>query len=505
VIVASLLVAGFVVLPFLGQSLLPTLKDTNLLIRSDGASGTSRQEMSRLTTLTGRDLRSIPGVRNFGAHIGRAVTGDEVVGINSSELWISLDPAADHDATVSSLQQAAGAYPGISREVLSYTQEAVREALTGTNDAIVVRIFGPDLEGLRTKAAEVHQALAGIEGIVDLHTELQVEEATVEIEPDLSRTQQYGLTPGEVRRAAATYVNGLEVGNLFEEQKVFEVMVAGIADTRHSLTSIREMLIDTPNGGHVRLEDVADVRVAPSPNAIKREGVSRRIDVGANVQGRDLGSVARDVEERLKAIDFPREFHPVLLGEYAERQAAQQRMLSFVIAALIGIFLLLQAAFASWRLAALTFITLPAALVGGVIAVFASDGMISLGSLVGFLAILGIAARNAIMLISHYQHLEQVEGMSFGPELVARGARERLPAILLTGVITGLILTPLIVAGNIPGHEIVRPMAMVILGGLVTSICLSLFVLPALYLRFAVRPQSDPLGMQVSAEPQLTA
>ena len=469
--------------------------------------GTSRLEMNRILTLAANELRDIPGVDNVSAHIGRAVTGDEVVGINASGLWVSLDPAADRDATLAKIQERLEAYPGVSHDVLSYGQEKVREALTGTDDAIVVRIFGPDLEGLRAKAEEVRQAMVGIAGIVDVRTELQVEEATVEIEPVLAKTQSYGLTPGEVRRAAATLVNGLEVGNLFEEQKVFEVVVAGTPDVRHSLTSIQELLIDTPDGRHVRLADVADVRIAASPNIIQREGVSRRIDVSANVSGRDLASVTRKVEQRLQAIDFPLEYHPVMLGEYAERQAAQSRLLGLVAAAVLGVFLLLQAAFGSWRLATLTFLVLPAALVGGVLAAYASDGMISLGSLVGFLAVLGIAARHGIMLISHYQHLEQVEGEPFGTELVVRGTKERLVPILMTMATTGVALIPTVVAGNIPGHEIARPIAIVILGGLITSTLLNLFVVPALYLRFganATEPVEDTGTGTPVVGPQLT-
>ncbi|HEX6287733.1 MAG TPA: efflux RND transporter permease subunit [Herpetosiphonaceae bacterium] len=495
-VVVVVTLVGLAALPFLGQSLLPPLKDSNLLIRSVAAPGTSQPEMSRLAVQTGRELRAIPGVRNYGAHLGRAITGDDIVGINSSGLWVSIDPSADHDATVAAVQQAVEGYPGVSRSVLSYLHERVREALTGTSDAIVVRIFGPDLDGLRAKAEEVRQALAGIDGIVDLRTEAQVEEPTVEIEVDLDRARQYGLTPGEVRRSAATLVNGLEVGNLFEEQKVFEVVVMGTSSTRHSMTSLQELLIDTPDGGHVRLKDVADVRIVASPNAIRREGVSRRIDVGANVQGRDLGSVAREVEQRLQGISFPLEYHPVVLGEYAERQAAQRRMLGLAIASAIGIFLLLQAAFGSWRLATLIFLTLPSALVGGVLAALLSGGVISLGSLVGFLAVLGIAARNGVMLISHYQHLEQIEGEPFGPGLVVRGTKERLTPIVLTMATTALALSPLIVAGTIPGHEIVRPMAIVILGGLVTSTLLNLFVVPALYLRFGSSPEASLASAQ---------
>jgi Cu/Ag efflux pump CusA len=202
------------------------------------------------------------------------------------------------------------------------------------------------------------------------------------------------------------------------------------------------------------------------------------------VRGRDLGSVAREVEQRLETVDFPLGYHPELLGEYVERQAAEQRLQGFAVAAAIMIFFLLLAAFGNARLALLSFVTLPSALVGGVLGAYIGDGVISLGSLVGFFTILGIAARNGIMMINHFQHLERYEGETFGPDLVLRGARERLSPILMTALATGLAVVPLVIAGNLPGHEIEHPMAVVILGGLATSTLLNLFVLPSLYLRF---------------------
>ncbi|HEX6287735.1 MAG TPA: efflux RND transporter permease subunit [Herpetosiphonaceae bacterium] len=483
-IVGLIAAAGVAVLPFLGQSLLPSFKERDFLMHWLTKPGTSLPEMMRITTQASVELRAIPGVRNFGAHIGRALAADEVVGIDFGENWISVDPAADYDATLARVQTAVDGYPGLYRDVQTYLKERIKEVLTGTSETIVVRIFGPDLDVLHAKSAEVKQALEGIDGIIDLHEEHQEDIPQMEIEVDLAKAQRYGLTPGEVRRAAASYVNGIEVGDIFRDGKVIDVRIRGTSETRHSLTSVRELLIDTPDGGHVPLAEVADVRIVPTPNVIKREAVSRRLDVSANVRGRDLGSVAREVEQRLQTIEFPREYHPVVLGEYAERQAAESRLFWLAIAAALGIFFLLQASFGSWRLTILSFLTLPSALVGGVLAAFASDGIISLGSLVGFLTVLGIVARNGIMLISHYQHLEQAEGVPFGPALVVQGAKERLAPILMTGATTGLSLIPLIVAGNIPGHEIEHPMAIVILGGLITATLLNLFVVPPLYLRF---------------------
>jgi Cu/Ag efflux pump CusA len=446
--------------------------------------------MARITTLASRELRSIPGVRNVAAHIGRAVLGDQVVDVNSAQLAVSIDPAANYDATVDAIRKVVAGYPGIRSDVQTYLKERTKQALTGSSDDIVVRISGPELGVLRSKAEEVRKSLAQIAGTADVHTEFQVDQPQVDIQVDLAKAQRYGLKPGDVRRAASTLVAGIEAGSLFEEQKVFEVVVWGTPQTRQSLSSIRELLIDTPNGGQVRLGDVATVSIAPTPNVIHHETVSRRIDVSLNVRGRDPDAVVRDAQERLSAIKFPLEYHAQVLGEYQERQADQRRLLGFGIAAAIGVFLLLQAALGSWRLAALAFFTLPSALVGGVLAALALGNVLSLGSLIGLLAVFGIAVRNSIMLIDHYQHLEPHEGETFGPEFVLRGAGERLAPILMTALAAGLALLPLVIFGDIPGQEIARPMAIVIIGGLVTSTLLNLFIVPALYLRFGARAQA---------------
>jgi Cu/Ag efflux pump CusA len=288
----------------------------------------------------------------------------------------------------------------------------------------------------------------------------------------------------EPRVEPSTLLASEEVSDIFYGGKAYDVHVYSIPSARNSLTDVEELPIDTPDGGQVRLEQVADVRVAPTPNHVERELRSRRIDVGANVEGRDLASVVDEVEDAVDGVKFPREYHAEVLGESTELNAAQDRLFVFGIGAAIAIFLLLHAAFGNLRLAILTFLLLPMALVGGVLAVWLGDGVLSLGSLVGFLTVFGIAARNGILMISHFQHLERYEGEPFGPGLVLRGAQERLAPILMTASATGLALLPLAIPGAIPGHEIEHPMAIVILGGLVTATLLNLFVLPSLYLRF---------------------
>ncbi len=475
--------AGVLVLPQLGQSLLPSFKERDFLMHWLTQPGTSHGEMIRITTLGSRELRAIPGVRNFGAHIGQAESADEVVGVYFGENWISVDPSVDYDKTVTAIQNAVDGYPGLYRDVQTYLKERIREVLTGSSDAIVVRVYGQDLGILHEKADEIRGLIEGVEGAAEVHVELQVDEPQIEIKVDLTAAQRHGLKPGDVRRAVAAIVGSEEVGDLYWGGRTYDVRVWGTPATRNDLTAIKEMLLDTPRGGQVRLGDVADVRIMPTPNVIHHEGLSRYVEVSANVRGRDLGAVATEIQQRLDSVAFPLEYHAEMLGEYAERQSAQNQLLGFAIAAMIGILLLLKVSFGPWRLAILSFLTLPIALVGGAIAAWMGDGVISLGSLVGFLTVLGIVARNGIMLISHYQHLEHVEGMPFGSDLVLRGARERLAPILMTALATGFALAPLIVAGSIPGHEIEHPMAIVILGGLVTSTLLNLFVVPSLYLR----------------------
>jgi Cu/Ag efflux pump CusA len=347
---------------------------------------------------------------------------------------------------------------------------------------------------LRAKAEEVRKIMADIPGTVDSHVDLQVDVPQVEVEVNLAKAAKYGLKPGDVRRAASTLVAGEEVGDIFRGGRAYDTVVWSTPAARNSVSSISKLLIDTPSGSRVRIGDVATVAVRPVPNLIERQGDSRRLDVAAGVKGRDLGSVVRDLNARMTGVSYPRGYHAEVLGEYKERQAAQSRLFSSAGLAAIAILLLLQASFGSWRLATFAFLTLPMALVGGLLAAYLGGGIISLGSLVGFFTVFGIAARNGILLVNHCQHLEREEGETFGPALVLRGARERLSPILMTSLATGLALVPLIVLGDRPGHEIEYPLAIVIVGGLVTSTLLTLFVVPSLYLRFGRRRRgrADP-------------
>jgi CzcA family heavy metal efflux pump len=497
-------VVGLAVLPLMGTSLIPSFKDRNVLVRLDAEPGTSNPRMTEIATQLSRELRSIPGVDNVGAHVGRAITGDQLVDVNSGEVWVSIDSDADYDATVASIEDAVAGVQGARGDIVTYSEQKIRDVgalregenlvtgdgldvLTGSDKPLVVRVYGQNLDILRREATNVRTLMSQVDGVVDPRVEQPAEQPNVEIEVDLAKARQVGIKPGDVRRAEATLVQGLLVGSVFEEQKVFEVIVQGTPETRRSVSDIRNLLLDTPNGGHVRLGEVADVRVRNRPIAIERDAVSRFLDVETDVSGRSLDAVAGEVEDRLQSSVFPLEYHAEVLTQTTGAEINSGKMLAAAIAATFAVFLLLQAAFRSWRLAVLAFLTLPVALVGGVLAGLIDGAELSLGALAGFLALFGIAARNGLILIRHFQDLERLEGETFGTELVRRGTRERLGPILTTAAALALVALVFVILGSRPGLEIVNPMAVVILGGLVTTTLLSLFVLPALYLRFGGR------------------
>ena len=486
-VVAISLAVTAAAFPFLGEEFLPNFQEYDFLMHWVEKPGTSLEAMRRVTVNAGRELMDVEGVRNFGAHIGRAEVADEVVGINFTELWISLDPSVDYKTKVAEIQSVVDGYPGLTRDLLTYLRERIKEVLTGASATIVVRIFGPNLTQLAVTAGDVRQALSAVNGVADLTVQQLTVVPQVEVRMRPEAAQIAGVSPAQIRDSMATLLRGTKVGEIYDDQKIFDTVVWSLPAVRSDLFAIKRLPIDTRNGGYVPLEAVADVTLAPTPNEITREGGSRRIDVTTNVRDRDLGAVAQDIQAALAAVKFPEGYHAELLGEYAAREASQNRLLAIGFLSLLGILLILHVDFGSARLVAMVALTLPFALIGGVAAAFLSGGVLSLGSLVGFVTVLGIAARNGIMLVSHYRHLEDVERVPFGPELVERGAEERLAPILMTALATGLALVPIVVGGSRSGQEVEHPMAVVILGGLVTSTVLNLFLLPALYYRYGRR------------------
>jgi CzcA family heavy metal efflux pump len=497
----AFVVAASISLPFMSTSLLPTFKEEQLLIRWDGAPGTSLPEMNRITALASRELRSVEGVTDVGAHVGRAVGSDLSANANTAELWVSIDTSADYDATVAAIKEVTSGYPGMSQSIDAFSNERAKTVLsdTGTSRDIVVRLYGEEPEVLNAQAERVKNVVAAVDGIADPSVELPVTEPTVEVEVDLAKADAAGIKPGDVRRAAATLLGGIHVGNLFEQQKVFEVVVWGTPQTRNSLSSIQELLIETPDGRRVRLGDVADVRIAADPTIVKRHAVSRYRDIGATVSGRDRDSVVHDVESRLAEMRFPLEYTTEVLAQGGQPTG---RLLGLAIGALVGIFLLLQACFGSWRLATLCSFMFPVAVTGAVLTVTIVDGgALTFGSAIALFAVLGIGVRSGMLLLERFRELERDE--PFGPELVLRGARERLGPVLTTAFATALALVPFVVRGEIAGYELAHSLAVVMIGGLVTSTLLTLFVVPVVYLGFgasAVAESEIPVTSELMAD-----
>lgn len=468
------------------RSLMPGFKETDILVELQGPPGASLQAMNRITSDLMRDLRAIPGVRNTAADVGRALLTHDVMDVDSAEVWVSIDPNVDYDDVLTAMREVVRTYPGINGQVQTFLSKKMRESLTGEEEAIAIRVYGHDLNILRTKAEEIRQVLSKIDGIKNAQVELQAEQASIEVEVDLDRARAHGLKPGDVRRAASELMSGITVGALFQEQKVFDVVVWGAPEVRSNVEDIQNILIDTESGGQVRLGDVAHVRVAPAASVIHREGVSRRIDVEAEVSGRSLGAATQEAMRRIKDIPLPFEYHAQVLGEHVERKAAVNSLYSYLGAAAILIFLLLQAALGNWRLAILSVIGVPVAALGGLLADYLANEVFSLGSFLGFVLVLGLATRNGLMLVKDFQYLERHEG-EYGRALVLRGAHERFPSVVATAITIALIVLPFVVLGDVAGLEVTYPAAVVILGGLLTSTILTLFVIPALYLRFITK------------------
>jgi Cu/Ag efflux pump CusA len=464
------------------------------MVQITAAQGTSLPEMTRLEGLMAGHLRDVDGVRDVAVQTGRAVFGDQVVNVNSGQLWVGLDPNADHDATVQAVRAQVSGLPGIQGRVLTYEQQRADSILGPAPHDITVRIFGQDPDILAEKSVEVARMLSGVDGVVDATVQQPPMQPTLVVEPDLTATQRFGVTPGAVRRAATEMLSGIVVGSLYQDQKIFDVVVRGTPDTQNSFTSVQDLLIDTPSGGHIRLGDVAYVRIEPRPAMIQRDQVSRVIDVTASVRGRSVGATSADVAAKLAAIPFPLEHHAELLGDAAQVRTDTLRAVLAAVAALLGIFLLLQLVTGSWLLAAATTLGLPVALSGCVLAAALTGGF-SLGTVAGMLVVLTVALRITVGYVRSVQRLH-ARGAPVGSTLVRHATQETLFPTLVITVLVAAVLLPAVVMGPVAGLEFLHPLAVAALGGLVTTLFLALIVLPVAYLgvgdRLAVESEAAP-------------
>ena len=491
---AVVALAGLALAPQLAGSrpVVPVLADKTLVVHWSAMAGTSDQEMSRITEAAAGELRALPGVANVGGHVGRAITSDQVGDVSSGELWVTVAPDASYADTAAAIGQVVAGYPGLTSKVSTYPQERIDQIREAGDSGFGVRVYGLDTAVLRQKAAEVQRILEHTAGVVNPHVDAPVEQPIAEVKVDLAAAQKASIVPGDVRRAAAALLQGIEVGNLYEQQKVFSVIVKGAASTRNSLDSVRDLIIDTPNGGHVRLGDVAQVTMVGNEAAILHDDTSRRIDVKAEIQGRSVTDVQQDVNKSLQQMQFPLAYHAEVLTQYAQLQGNYQWLWLLAAIAAAGVLVLLQTAAGGWKLAGMIFLGLILSLSGGVLAAQATGSVNSLISLVAFAAVLGIAARGALLLLGLVRSLRAEDSTASWPDLVLRGARERMGPTLMTSVMTAVVLLPLVFFGGVTGTEIILPLAVIIWGGLLTTTLFTLFVMPAVLLRFQPKEALSP-------------
>jgi Cu/Ag efflux pump CusA len=467
----------FVIPQLHSKGLIPPPRDRELVVPIETAPGTSLAEMTRITGTMAAELRGLPGVADVGGHVGRGITGDQVVDVNAGELWVTLSPSTDYDQTVAAVRDTIGGYPGVRGNVTTVEQSQLQAVptRTGSNAPLVVRVYGIDLSQLQATAARVQRAIADVPGVVRPTVEPIPEEPGIAVKVDLATAERYGIKPGDIRRDSATFFAGLPVGSIYQQQQIFDVVVWGTPTGRAVPTDVANLLIDTPSGDHVRLGDVAQVNIVPYPTLVRHDQTSRYVDVTAGTSGQDLPAVMAAVQSKVTSLPMPVEFHAEVLSDVADTQAQDLRTLWIVLAVLVGMLLLLHAAFESWRLAGLLLAMTPAACVLGALVAPLGGGVMSLGGLIGLLMVFGFTVRNGVMLIGELQRRGSTDLLAV--------VRNQSGPVLLSALLVGSLMLPILVLGDIAGLEILRPLAVVVLGGLVSSTLVLLYALPALYER----------------------
>ena len=485
VIVVSviLLVISIALFPFLGRSFLPEFHEGNFILAVTSLPGTSLPESMRLGYRITELLRKYPEVISISQRVGRAELDEDAMPPNFIEFDISLRYGKrDPEELIHAIREDLEKIPGVAVNLGQFIAHRLDEVLSGIRAQIAIKIYGTDLDRLLETGQQVEQILSGIRGVTDLQLEQQIRVPEVRIKVNRDRAARFGLNAGDVLETAQIAFNGEHVSQVIEGQKSFDLFVWFDEASRRDTQAMRGVLVDGHNGLKVPLSQVAEVALENRPYFINRERVQRRIAVQANVVGRDLGSFIAEAQEKIaKQVKFPPGYFVEYGGQFESQQQATRVLLTYGMVALVAIFVLLYKAFNSARASFLVMANLPLALIGGIAAVFLTDRIMSVPSMIGFIGVFGIAARNGIILVSRYRQL-RAEGKS-QEEVVIEGSKERLAPVLMTAAAAALGLAPLLF-GDIAGKELERPMAQVILGGLFTSTFLNMIVVPVLYVKY---------------------
>ncbi len=474
------LVLAVAVIPFLGSAFLPEFNEGALTVSAVTVPGTSLAEADAIGRRVEQILLANPAVKNTDRRQGRAELDEHAQGVNAAEIDVTLKDNIDKTSTFEELRREFSAIPGSNITIGQPIGHRIDHMLSGTRANIAIKIFGPDLYRLRQVGAQVRDAIKDVPGVADLQLEQQIDVPQLRIFPDRSAMARYGMTVGQLAEAIDVAFNGETVSQILEEGKSYDLVVRLPPQYRANADAIAAVMFDTPTGVRVVLSQLARVSVERGPNTVSRENVQRKIVVQSNVAGRDLGSTVADIRKRVdERVTLPAGYHVEYGGQFESQEEATRTMGLLSLLSIAAIFLILYNEFRSARIAALVMANLPLALIGGIFAVVLTGGVVSIASLVGFVTLFGIATRNGILLIAHYRHL-----LSEGTprrEAIVRGSLERLSPILMTALTAGLALIPLAVGGGEPGNELQTPMAIVILGGLLSATALNMMVLPVLY------------------------
>ncbi len=483
VVSAILLVTSIALFPFLGRSFLPEFHEGNFILSVTSLPGTSLPESMRLGYRITELIRKYPEVVSVSQRVGRAELDEDAMPPNFIEFDIQLNYGKrDPEELIHALREDLAKIPGVAINLGQFIAHRLDEVLSGIRAQIAIKIYGSDLDHLLEKGQQVEQILAGIRGVTDLQLEQQIRVPEVRIKVNRERAARLGLNPGNVLEVAQIAFNGEHISQVIEGQKSFDLFVWFDEASRRDTQAMRGVLVDGHKDVKVPLSQVAEVVLENRPYFINRERVQRRIAVQANVAGRDLGSVIAEAQEKIaKQVNLPPAYFVEYGGQFESQQEATRVLLTYGLIAIVAIFVLLYKAFNSTRASLLVMANLPLALIGGVAAMFLTDRIMSVPSLIGFIGVFGIAARNGIILVSRYRQL-RAEGLS-REAVVVEGSKERLAPVLMTAAAAALGLLPLLF-GDIAGKELERPMAHVILGGLFTSTLLNMIVVPVLYIKY---------------------
>lgn len=480
-ITGALLVSAIVIFFTLGRNFLPPFNEGSFTISLNTLPGVSLEESDRIARLAEKKLLAIPEIQTIGRKTGRAELDEHSFGVNTSEIEAPFRLGKrSKDELMSEIREQLESIPGVSIEIGQPISHRIDHMLSGTKANIAIKLFGADLNKLYMLGNQIKTSIENVEGIADLNVEQQVERPQLKIVPRREVLAKYGITLPEFSEYVSTMLAGTVVSQVYEDSKTFDLTVKVNDSFKDEADKIRNLMIDTGDGRKIPFEYVADIVSSTGPNTINRENVQRKIVVSANVAGRDLRSVVNDIKSNIETeVKIPEGYHIEYGGQFESEQAASRTLLITSLLALMVILILLYHQFRNVKISAVVLLNLPLALIGGVYAIWFTSGEVSIPAIIGFISLFGIATRNGILLMAHYNDLH-ARGEAVEKSII-HGSLDRLNPILMTALCSGLALIPLAIQGDLPGNEIQSPMAKVIIGGLFTSTLLNMYIIPIVY------------------------